>query len=68
MSLEKRQSTRKESFPVILRDDYFLIYSIFRSIEIYIDNKVSKKRYRADVLVEDYVSKIEAKIANIFLE
>ena len=27
-----------------------------------IDNKVSKKRYRADVLVEDYVSKIEAKI------
>ena len=27
-----------------------------------IDNKVSKKRYRADVLVEDYVTKIEAKI------
>ncbi len=27
-----------------------------------IDNKVSKKRYRADVLVEDYVSKIESKI------
>ena len=27
-----------------------------------IDNKVSKKRYRADVLVEDYVAKIEAKI------
>ncbi|AYN69487.1 glycine--tRNA ligase [Euzebyella marina] len=27
-----------------------------------IDNKDSKKRYRADVLVEDYVSKIEAKI------
>jgi len=27
-----------------------------------IDNKVSKKRYRADVLVEDYVVKIEAKI------
>ncbi|PKA98020.1 glycyl-tRNA synthetase [Flavobacteriaceae bacterium MAR_2009_75] len=27
-----------------------------------IDNKDSKKRYRADVLVEDYVSKIENKI------
>lgn len=27
-----------------------------------IDNKDSKKRYRADVLIEDYVSKIEAKI------
>ncbi|MDA7693965.1 glycine--tRNA ligase [Flavobacteriaceae bacterium] len=27
-----------------------------------IDNRVSKKRYRADVLVEDYVAKIEAKI------
>ncbi len=27
-----------------------------------IDNKDSKKRYRADVLVEEYVSKIEAKI------
>lgn len=27
-----------------------------------IDNKDSKKRYRADVLVEDYMSKIEAKI------
>jgi len=27
-----------------------------------IDNKVSKKRYRADVLVEDYVAKIDAKI------
>ena len=27
-----------------------------------IDNKVSKKRYRADVLVEDYVAKIESKI------
>ena len=27
-----------------------------------IDNKDSKKRYRADVLVEDYVSKIESKI------
>ena len=27
-----------------------------------IDNKVSKKRYRADVLVEDYVAKIEAKM------
>jgi glycyl-tRNA synthetase len=27
-----------------------------------IDNKDSKKRYRADVLVEDYVGKIEAKI------
>ena len=27
-----------------------------------IDNKDSKKRYRADVLVEDYVSKIELKI------
>jgi glycyl-tRNA synthetase len=28
-----------------------------------IDNKDSKKRYRADVLVEDHISKIEAKIA-----
>ena len=28
-----------------------------------IDNKDSKKRYRADVLVEDYIAKIEAKIA-----
>ncbi len=27
-----------------------------------IDNKDSKKRYRADVLVEDHISKIEAKI------
>ncbi len=27
-----------------------------------VDNKDSKKRYRADVLVEDYVAKIEAKI------
>ena len=27
-----------------------------------IDNKVSKKRYRADVLLEDYVAKIESKI------
>ncbi len=27
-----------------------------------IDNKTSKKRYRADVLVEDYVAKIEQKI------
>ena len=27
-----------------------------------IDNKVSKKRYRADVLVEDYVAKIDTKI------
>jgi glycyl-tRNA synthetase len=27
-----------------------------------IDNKTSKKRYRADVLIEDYVAKIEAKI------
>ncbi len=27
-----------------------------------IDNKDSKKRYRADVLIEEYVSKIEAKI------
>jgi len=27
-----------------------------------IDNKDSKKRYRADMLVEDYVAKIEAKI------
>ncbi len=27
-----------------------------------IDNKDSKKRYRADVLVEDYIAKIEAKI------
>ena len=28
-----------------------------------IDNKDSKKRYRADVLVEDYIGKIEAKIS-----
>jgi glycyl-tRNA synthetase len=28
-----------------------------------IDNKDSKKRYRADVLVEDYIAKIEGKIA-----
>ena len=28
-----------------------------------IDNKDSKKRYRADVLIEDYAAKIEAKIA-----
>ena len=28
-----------------------------------IDNKDSKKRYRADVLVEDHVAKIEAKVA-----
>ena len=27
-----------------------------------IDNKDSKKRYRADVLIEDYISKIETKI------
>ncbi len=27
-----------------------------------IDNKESKKRYRADVLIEDYVSKVEAKV------
>ena len=27
-----------------------------------IDNKDSKKRYRADVLVEDHITKIEAKI------
>ena len=27
-----------------------------------IDSKDSKKRYRADVLIEEYVSKIEAKI------
>ena len=27
-----------------------------------IDNKDSKKRYRADVLIEDYVSKIQEKI------
>jgi len=28
-----------------------------------IDNKDSKKRYRADVLVEDHIAKIEGKIA-----
>src|SRR5512145_1331668 len=28
-----------------------------------IDNKDSKKRYRADVLIEDHIAKIEAKIA-----
>jgi glycyl-tRNA synthetase len=27
-----------------------------------VDNKDSKKRYRADVLIEDYMAKIEAKI------
>ena len=27
-----------------------------------IDNKDSKKRYRADVLIEDYVAKLDAKI------
>ena len=27
-----------------------------------IDNKDSKKRYRADVLIEDHIAKIEAKI------
>ena len=27
-----------------------------------IDNKDSKKRYRADVLIEDYVGKLDAKI------
>tara|TARA_B100001758_G_scaffold247879_1_gene268040 strand:+ start:16566 stop:18101 length:1536 start_codon:yes stop_codon:yes gene_type:complete len=27
-----------------------------------IDNKDSKKRYRADILIEDYIAKIEAKI------
>ena len=27
-----------------------------------IDNKDSKKRYRADVLLEDYIAKIEDKI------
>ena len=27
-----------------------------------IDNKDSKKRYRADVLLEDYIAKIEGKI------
>ena len=27
-----------------------------------VDNKDSKKRYRADVLIEDYIAKIEAKI------
>src|SRR3954463_13001520 len=29
-----------------------------------IDNKDSKKRYRADVLIEEHVAKIEAKIQN----
>ena len=33
-----------------------------------IDNKVSKKRYRADVLVEDYVAKIESKIEKEILK
>ncbi len=33
-----------------------------------IDNKDSKKRYRADVLVEDYCAKIEAKIAKEILK
>ena len=28
-----------------------------------IDNKDSKKRYRADVLIEDYIAKIEEKIS-----
>ena len=33
-----------------------------------IDNKDSKKRYRADVLIEDYVAKIEAKISKEVLK
>ena len=33
-----------------------------------IDNKLSKKRYRADVLVEDYVAKIESKIEKEILK
>ena len=33
-----------------------------------IDNKDSKKRYRADVLVEDYVVKIEGKIEKVFAQ
>ena len=28
----------------------------------FIDNKDSKKRYRADVLIEEYIAKIEGKI------
>ena len=30
--------------------------------DLMIDNKDSKKRYRADILIEDYIAKIEAKI------
>ena len=33
-----------------------------------IDNKLSKKRYRADVLIEDYVAKIESKIEKEILK
>ena len=33
-----------------------------------IDNKDSKKRYRADVLIEDYIAKIEEKINNLIKE
>ena len=33
-----------------------------------IDNKDSKKRYRADVLIEDYISKIETKIQKEILK
>ena len=33
-----------------------------------IDNKVSKKRYRADVLIEDYVAKIQSKIEKEILK
>jgi len=33
-----------------------------------IDNKDSKKRYRADVLIEEYVAKIEAKITKEILK
>jgi len=33
-----------------------------------IDNKDSKKRYRADVLIEDYISKLESKIEKEILK
>ena len=33
-----------------------------------IDNKDSKKRYRADVLIEDYISKLESKIQKEILK
>ena len=44
-----------EDMKKVTINDHQICYSIF-------NNKDSKKRYRADILVEDYVSKIESKI------